>query len=167
MRHLIPNLSTSTESSDANRENDTLSNDLKYKFEAVERYLAQGQGQRHQVHLHQPLDETDDEFLDSSSGIGSSSSSSDDVGKLMALSTAILAQHEIDSLMNGISELENMIQQEDDNNAAVEPTCVREQIHDQNANGVIQTKDSHNFEEIMSNSSRQGSHNQYSSSINR
>lgn len=168
MRHLIPNLSTNTSrsSGDTNSENDILSNDLKYKFEAVERYLSQGQQhqqqQQQEGHLQQPFDETDDETLDSSSGVGSSS---DDVAMLMSLSTAISAQHEIDSLMNGITELENMIQQKDVDNDNYDTTA-RKRIHDHNQNGVIQTEESQN-EEIISNSYRQDPPNQYSPSIKR
>ncbi len=104
MRHLIPNQSNDT---DANSENDPLTDDLKFKFQTIQRYLSQQsqlrEGNKNDTSVH-PVDDTDDETLDSSS---------DEAATLMALSTAISAQHEIDSLLNGISELESMLQEED------------------------------------------------------
>ena len=107
MRHLIPNQST-----DVNSEiDDPLTDGLKFKFQTVQRYLSLQQQQRQKQKQHQGLkndsiDDTDDETLESSSF--------DQVATLMALSTAISAQHEIDSLLNGITELETMLMQQEE-----------------------------------------------------
>jgi|EP01083_Nonionella_stella_P036494 hypothetical protein len=93
MRNLIPQTNSV----------DPLSQDLRAQFESIQRLISQQQQNQKMEHT-----ETDDETLDDTLD-----SSSDETVTQMALSTAIAAQREIDCLLNGISELENMLSEED------------------------------------------------------
>ncbi len=127
MRQLIP-VSSNHDANDNTKDHHPLPDDLKFKFQALQNHLSSATASTHieeeeeQRHNESSIyTETDDDGdYDDEQTLNSNSSGTyistvggtDEVGALMALSTALSAQNEIDSLMNGIAELEDMLREE-------------------------------------------------------
>ncbi len=119
----MPNLIPPTDDNDASSsKEDCMSNALRSQFGALKRLHAEKRremnGPRNNDLSKSTLEDTDDETLSSdqvdplpsSPSFTHQNSTDDSVFLQLAISTAISAQNEIDALMNGIDELEAIVQ---------------------------------------------------------